>query len=160
MKKRLLLKIAAIIVLSCSSHWANAQGMAINTSGSTADGSAMLDVNSTSKGMLVPRMTNAQIGAISNPATSLLVYQTDGTAGFYYNSGTPGSPTWTAVTTPASSASGLISFADFYALMPPDNAATVAPGTDVSFPEDGPSSSDGNKSGARPRRVRRGTREQ
>ena len=31
-------------------------------------------------------------------------------------------------------------YADFYALMPPDNAATVAPGTDVSFPQDGPSS--------------------
>ena len=27
--------------------------------------------------------------------------------------------------------------ADFYALMPPDNAATVAPGTDVSFPQNG-----------------------
>jgi Collagen triple helix repeat (20 copies) len=35
---------------------------------------------------------------------------------------------------------GVLSFADFYALMPPDNAATVAPGTDVSFPEDGPTS--------------------
>ncbi len=33
-----------------------------------------------------------------------------------------------------------MSFADFYALMPPDNTATVAPGTDVSFPQDGPNS--------------------
>jgi hypothetical protein len=32
------------------------------------------------------------------------------------------------------------SFAHFFALMPPDNAATVAPGTDVSFPQDGPTS--------------------
>ena len=31
-------------------------------------------------------------------------------------------------------------FADFFALMPPDNAATVAVGTDVSFPQDGPTS--------------------
>lgn len=31
-------------------------------------------------------------------------------------------------------------FAQFFALMPPDNAATVAPGTDVDFPQDGPSS--------------------
>lgn len=31
-------------------------------------------------------------------------------------------------------------FADFFALMPPDNAATVAPGTDVDFPQDGPQS--------------------
>ncbi|MBR1718237.1 MAG: collagen-like protein [Bacilli bacterium] len=36
--------------------------------------------------------------------------------------------------------SNISSFADFFALMPPDNAATVAPGTDVSFPQDGPNS--------------------
>ena len=35
---------------------------------------------------------------------------------------------------------GLLSYADFYALMPPDNAAPVAPGVDVSFPQDGPNS--------------------
>ena len=34
----------------------------------------------------------------------------------------------------------ILNYADFYALMPPDNAATVAPGTDVSFPQDGPNS--------------------
>lgn len=39
-----------------------------------------------------------------------------------------------------SGARGVLNFADFYALMPPDNAATVAPGTDVSFPQDGPNS--------------------
>lgn len=39
--------------------------------------------------------------------------------------------------------SGILNFADFYALMPPDNAATVAPGTDVSFPQDGPNSGSG-----------------
>ena len=35
---------------------------------------------------------------------------------------------------------GVLEYADFYALMPPDNSATVAPGTDVSFPQDGPNS--------------------
>lgn len=35
-----------------------------------------------------------------------------------------------------------MNYADFYALMPPDNAATVAPGTDVSFPQNGPNSGD------------------
>lgn len=34
----------------------------------------------------------------------------------------------------------VLDFADFYALMPSDNATTVAPGTDVSFPQDGPTS--------------------
>jgi len=36
-----------------------------------------------------------------------------------------------------------LDFADFFALMPPDNAATVAQGTDVSFPQDAPSSGTG-----------------
>ena len=35
---------------------------------------------------------------------------------------------------PQGPAGGVLNYADFYALMPPDNAATVAPGTDVSFP--------------------------
>jgi hypothetical protein len=42
---------------------------------------------------------------------------------------------------PAGSA-GTSTFAEFFALMPPDNAATVAPGTDVGFPQDGPTSGD------------------
>ena len=41
---------------------------------------------------------------------------------------------------PPGPAGGIWGYADFYALMPPDNAATVAPGTDVSFPQDGPNS--------------------
>lgn len=36
---------------------------------------------------------------------------------------------------PQGPAGGVLNYADFYALMPPDNAATVAPGTDVSFPK-------------------------
>ena len=42
--------------------------------------------------------------------------------------------------TGATGTGGVLNFADFYALMPPDNSATVAPGTDVSFPQDGPNS--------------------
>lgn len=43
--------------------------------------------------------------------------------------------------TGATGATGVVlDFADFYALMPPDNAATVAIGGDVDFPRDGPSS--------------------
>lgn len=42
--------------------------------------------------------------------------------------------------TGATGVGGILSFADFYALMPPDNSVTVTPGSDVSFPQDGPSS--------------------
>lgn len=43
-------------------------------------------------------------------------------------------------TGPQGSSGGILNYADFYALMPKDNSATVAPGTDVSFPQDGPNS--------------------
>lgn len=44
------------------------------------------------------------------------------------------------VTGATGAAGGILGFADFFALMPPDNAATVAPGADVNFPQDGPTS--------------------
>ena len=49
----------------------------------TPDASAILEVSSTSQGFLFPRMTESQRGAISSPATGLLVYQTDGDEGVY-----------------------------------------------------------------------------
>ena len=49
----------------------------------------------------------------------------------------------TGATGPQGEDGGVLGFADFYALMPPDNAATVAPGTDVSFPQNGPNSGTG-----------------
>ncbi|MFC2152742.1 hypothetical protein ACFLSE_09450, partial [Bacteroidota bacterium] len=56
--------------------------------GYTADETAMLDVMSTEKGMLVPRMSTAErelIGLPGSPATGLLVYDTDFNNFFYYN---------------------------------------------------------------------------
>ena len=61
------------------------------------DASAKLDISSTTKGLLAPRMTAAQKNGITLPATGLLIYQTDTTSGFYVNSGTPASPTWTRI---------------------------------------------------------------
>ena len=52
--------------------------------------SSALDITSTTGGLLVPRMTEAQrddINSPSNPATGLMIYQTDGTVGFYYYNG-------------------------------------------------------------------------
>jgi uncharacterized protein (TIGR02145 family) len=59
-----------------------AQSVGINTDGSTANASAMLDVSSTSKGFLPPRMTYEQKTAISSPAAGLMVWCTNcGTSG-------------------------------------------------------------------------------
>jgi len=53
----------------------------------TPDASAALDITSTTGGLLPPRMTTTQRDAISPAATGLMIYQTDGTAGFYYYNG-------------------------------------------------------------------------
>ena len=47
----------------------------------------MLDITSTTSGLLIPRMTQSQRNSISSPATGLLIYQTDNVAGFRYYTG-------------------------------------------------------------------------
>ncbi|MDX1477493.1 MAG: hypothetical protein R3301_07275, partial [Saprospiraceae bacterium] len=61
--------------------------VSINTTGNTADSSAMLDVQSTTRGMLTPRMTTAQRDAIADPATGLIIYNLDN-SGFQSWNGT------------------------------------------------------------------------
>src|SRR5580765_2560432 len=56
--------------------------------------SSLLEIKSTTKGLLISRMTKAQRDAIPSPATGLLIYQTNSTPGFYYFDGSA----WTAVT--------------------------------------------------------------
>ncbi|MEP6676480.1 MAG: tail fiber domain-containing protein [Ferruginibacter sp.] len=82
--KRLLL-IAKFLLAAATATFA--QSVGINATGAQPNASSILDVSSTTKGLLIPRMTAAQRTAIAAPATGLQVYQTDGTAGFYYYNG-------------------------------------------------------------------------
>ena len=59
--------------------------MGINTDNSAPDNSAMLDVKSTNKGLLPPRMTTSLINAIANPAEGLIVYNTSLHSLVFYN---------------------------------------------------------------------------
>jgi uncharacterized protein (TIGR02145 family) len=82
--KSLFLIICSISVLIINEAFGQ---VGVNMDGTNPDASAMLDVKSTSAGMLIPRMTAAQRIIIVSPAIGLLIYQTDGTAGFYYYNG-------------------------------------------------------------------------
>lgn len=78
---------------ACIAAITNAQTNTFPTTGSAGigtispNGSAILEMQSTTKGMLAPRMTLAQRNAIAGPANGLLIYQTNQTAGFYYYNG-------------------------------------------------------------------------
>lgn len=89
--KNLFLFLILIIGLSTQAQ------VAINTDGTAPDNSAMLDVKSTTRGILAPRMTMAQRNAIVTPATGLVVFQTNNSPGLYINSGTPAVPAWNLV---------------------------------------------------------------
>jgi hypothetical protein len=73
--------LLAAVVLTASTY---AQ-VGIGTT--TPDASSALDITSTTKGLLIPRMLAGDLTAIDTPATGLMVYQTDGTVGFYYYNG-------------------------------------------------------------------------
>ena len=78
MKKNIFILLVAFSQLAISQ-------VGINTT--TPNISSMLDVTSTTKGVLIPRMLDTQKNAIATPATGLLIFQTNGTSGFYYYNG-------------------------------------------------------------------------
>ncbi len=63
--------------------------ISINTDGSDPHESALLEIKSTDKGILIPRVADASslVAPSSGFAEGLLVYQTDGDSGFYYFDG-------------------------------------------------------------------------
>jgi BclB C-terminal domain-containing protein len=95
MKKTFLLSLLTFITVTFSF----AQNVGINADGSLPNSSAMLDVKSANKGLLIPRVAltgTGDVTTIPSPATSLMVYNTAsaGTgstavvAGYYYWNGT------------------------------------------------------------------------
>jgi trimeric autotransporter adhesin len=82
-------KLIACIAVIASLHFQDAAcQVAINTDGSQPNSSAMLDVKSTVKGFLLPRMTTAQRTSIATPAEGLMVYDTDVKDIYIYRNGT------------------------------------------------------------------------
>jgi hypothetical protein len=76
-----------ILVLFVVAENLMAQSVGIGTT--TPAASAQLEITSSNKGLLIPRITKTQKNAIASPATGLLVYQTGpDSTGFHYYTGT------------------------------------------------------------------------
>lgn len=86
MKKLFTLLFAASLALTMQAQ----TGDITNTLGATGGD---FIIESTTGGILIPKMTEAERDAITTPATGLMIYQTDATAGFYHYDGSA----WAAV---------------------------------------------------------------
>jgi len=83
MKKQITILVLAIIF--ATTLYAQ-NGVSISNEVSTPDPSAMLDVQSTTKGVLIPRLSSVQRTSISSPASGLLVFDNT-TQSFWFFSG-------------------------------------------------------------------------
>jgi hypothetical protein len=85
MKRTLFLLLAAL-----TTHFMHSQSVGIGTT--TPNARAALDINSTTKGLLIPSMTTSQRLAIASPPNGLMVYDTERNS-FYHYTGS----TWSAI---------------------------------------------------------------
>jgi trimeric autotransporter adhesin len=79
------------LLVICQYLLAHCQSIGIGTS--TPSSSAALDITTTGKGLLIPRMSSAIITSISNPAKGLMVYDSVKNQ-LVVNMGTPVTPNW------------------------------------------------------------------
>lgn len=86
------LKLRGILLTAMLALFAFIASAQVGVGTITPDASAQIDVQSTTKGALIPRMLDTERTAIVSPATGLLVYQTNGSAGFYYFDGATWQP--------------------------------------------------------------------
>jgi hypothetical protein len=77
--------IYALVMLICSFTFTAIGQVGINNDGSAPDSAALLDLKSTNKGFLPPRLSTAQRGQIPSPPPGLMIFNTDCAEYQYYN---------------------------------------------------------------------------
>ncbi|HEX2628755.1 MAG TPA: H-type lectin domain-containing protein [Chitinophagaceae bacterium] len=83
MLKKFLLPVCCILLFKSS----YSQNVGINNTGASPHSSAMLDVQSNSRGLLMPRLSSIQRQGIAAPATGLMIYQADNDHGLHIYNG-------------------------------------------------------------------------
>jgi len=81
----LILPALLIILMSLSHYRSAAQSVGISSGAITPDASSILEMRTTTRGLLIPRMTITERDAISSPATGLMVYNTTTSKFNFYN---------------------------------------------------------------------------
>jgi hypothetical protein len=98
-----------------------AQNNNVGIGTSTPDESAILDISSTEKGLLIPRLTTTQQGLVSNPAEGLMIYNSAEDKLKYYDSGWKGVSPWerygNKIYAPSGSSVGIGGESDGFALL-------------------------------------------
>ena len=134
-------------VLLCVISNTSAQ-VKIGTNPGTLNTNSVLEIESTGKGILLPRSTTAQVNSMSNvPKGMLLFNTTDSTLYLKRDTG------WVMIPVSARAVNPTLlspTYADFFALMPGDNQSPVFPGTAVEFPQTAVTTSGIVKVGHRP----------
>jgi hypothetical protein len=102
------------------------QNIGISATGVMPDPKAMLDIASTTSGLLIPRMTTAQRDAIASPPVSLYIYNTTTNTFDYFNGNT-----WLSVSSRANGTIIVQSLADLPA--PAGGAITLEKGKNYIF---------------------------
>lgn len=98
--------ILVLLTITLSTINTFSQNVGINSTGATPNASALLDVEATDKGILIPRVSlssTTDVTTVTTPATNLLVFNTNSSmtngngAGFYYYDGS----SWTYMVAPS-----------------------------------------------------------
>src|ERR1700739_1765622 len=82
-----------LLMFIASVAFCQSGGVSITPGGGAPDPSAAFDVNFTNKGLLMPRLSQAQRDSIVSPAKGLTIFNTDCSV-YNFNAGTPEAPNW------------------------------------------------------------------
>src|SRR4030095_11050244 len=80
-----IITLLTVVIGHLSANTASSQSVAINSDGTPPNASAMLDIKSTTQGLLLPRMTTLQRTAIATPAAGLNVFDLNTRSFYFYN---------------------------------------------------------------------------